>query len=360
MTIYVGSLKYTPVYKSLCFAFGKACEKKGYNVKYLLSMGYEYMLSKEEKEKAIFIGHSTNFPSLLEDSLSIENRNRMKRVFSDDPPTHIYMHNYHPLNHFLARLSERHQSIFIYHVHEPYVQNKGHHGGFHQYWLHLFEYLQEKLLEKTDVTVVSSNEASHLFDLRYPNFSGKKVLIPLMLEDLGNSISDRSRREFVTFVGPPVPAKNPEKFLETVRWSNEHEVGLKFLMISNVKPRDPRYINVANLEINCASPQEYGALMKRSITLIAPYKRQTQSASVLVSYMYGTPVVSSNVGGLPEFVSHKQTGYLLDVDAKAKEWVEGVCYVRDNFSQLSKTCRSYFLENFAGEKWIKYLDSLSV
>jgi glycosyltransferase involved in cell wall biosynthesis len=32
--------------------------------------------------------------------------------------------------------------------------------------------------------------------------------------------------------------------------------------------------------------------------------------------MYGTPVVSSNVGGLPEFVHHKETGYLVDLNAK--------------------------------------------
>jgi len=243
------------------------------------------------------------------------------------------------------------------------VEDKRAHGGFHQYWLYLFEYLQEKLLENTDIAIVSSKEALRLFDLRYPNFSGKKMLIPLMYEDLGSCDTNLKNREYVTFVGPLVPAKNPEKFLEIVRYSNENNLGLKFLLISRSKVKDKRFLKEKNLRIfykERISDEEYGELMKSSFAVVTPYKRETQSSTILVSYMYGTSVVSSNVGGLPEFVIHKETGYLLDVNAHPEEWIKGIFYVKKNFNRLSRNCRKYFVEHFSDKNWKKYLDKLLV
>lgn len=361
MTIYVGSLKYSPVFKSHCCALGKACEEEGYSVRYLFSHEYEWMLGEEIKKKTIFIGHSTKITSMIKDAISFRNRKKIKMIFLKDKPTHIYMHNYHFLNHYIAKLSKRYNCKFIYHVHEPYVQNKKAHGGFHQYWLYLFEYLQGKLLKNTDIAIVSSNEASRLFDLRYPNFQGKKRLIPLMYEDLGNLALDNEDRKYVTFVGPLVPAKNPNKFLEIVKYANNNALDLRFLLISRFKIKDKHFLKLKNLEIfdkEKISDEEYGLLIKRSIAVITPYKRETQSSVILVSYMYGTPVVSSNVGGLPEFVIHKETGYLFDVNAKAEEWIEGINYVHKNFTRLSRNCRKFFIENFSGKNWKKYLDSV--
>jgi len=361
MTVYVGSLKYAPVYKSLCCAFGKACEKRGYSVRYLFSREYEWMLPEEIKQKTTFIGHSVSISSMLKDTFSLKNREVVRKIFAEDKPTHVYMHNYHFLNHYIAKLANRHDCVFIYHVHEPYVRDKKAHGGFQQYWLYLFEYFQGKLLKNTDIAIVSSNMASTLFDYKYPNFSGKKMLIPLMYEDLGDTDPGVQDREYITFVGPPVPAKGPEKFLEIVRYSNDNNLGLKFLLISRSKIKDARYFKVRNLKVFCKdrmSDQEFGELIKRSIVVLTPYKRETQSSVILVSYMYGTPVVSSDVGGLPEFVSHGETGYLLSVDAKVEKWIEGISYVQKNFHRLSKNCRNYFVENFSEKNWEKYLDDI--
>ncbi|MEM2103438.1 MAG: glycosyltransferase [Candidatus Bathyarchaeia archaeon] len=361
MTVYVGSLKYAPIYKSHCCAFGKACEKHEYDVGYLFSREYEWMLPSEIKHKTTFVGNSVSISSMLKDAFSLKNKEAIKKIFSQDKPTHIYLHNYHFLNHFIAKLARRNKCAFIYHVHEPYVEDKKAHGGFHQYWLYLFEHFQGKLLESTDVAVVSSNEAFRLFGLRYPHYSGKKILIPLMYEDLGSSEPDIDKREYVTFVGPPVSAKNPEKFLEIVRYSNANDLGLRFMLISRSKVEDKRFFREKNLEVFCnerISDEEFGELIKRSVTVITPYRRETQSSVILVSYMYGTPVVSSNTGGLPEFVFHKKTGYLLDIDADAKEWIQGINYVQKNLQRLSRNCRKYFVEKFAGENWKKFLDKL--
>jgi glycosyltransferase involved in cell wall biosynthesis len=359
--IYVGSLQYSPIYKSHCCAFGAACEARGYYVKYLFSHEYYWMLSAEVKEKTVFIGHSTDIPSMVKDALNPKNMQLIRKIFLEERPTHFYMHNYHLLNHYIARLAKKYNCKFIYHVHEPFTVNKKAHGGLQQCWLHLFEFLQGRLVTKADTVVLSSKMAFHLFDLRYPNFWGKKMLIPLMYEDLGDSNINLLERKYITFVGPPVPAKNPEKFLEIVKYSNMNGLGFKFLLISRKRIKDLRFHKEKNVEIfykERISDEEYGELIKKSLAVITPYRRETQSSVILTSYMYGTPVVSSNVGGLPEFVHHKETGYLVDLNANTKEWIEGINYVIENFPRLSRNCRRYFEENFSGKNWEKYLDGL--
>jgi len=363
MRVLVGSLKYSPVYKSHCCAFGGECEKRGYSVRYLLSHAYAWMLPNKIKKKTTFVGNSVDIISAIRDLLDFRNRKKIKESFLEDSPTHVYMHNYHFLNHFIAKLCKKYGSRFIYHVHEPYVENKKAHEGLHQYWLYLFEHFQGKLLHKTDVAIVSSKMASSLFDKRYPNFSGKKKLIPLMYEDLGNPVNNVKDRRYVTFVGPPVPAKSPETFLGIVDYSERNNLGLNFLLISRSQIKESRYYNKSNLEIfyrKRMTDEEFGNLIRKSIMVVTPYKRETQSSVILVSYMYGTPIISSNTGGLAEFVSHKETGYLLDINAKAEEWIEGINYVRRNFSRMSTNCRNYFVKNFSGKNWKKYLDEILV
>lgn len=363
MTVYVGSLKYSPVYKSHCCAFGKECEKQGYSVGYLLSREYEWMLSKEMKEKTMFIGNSVDIVSMMKDTLNFKHIEKIRRIFSEDNPSHVYMHNYHLLNHSIASMCRRYGSTFIQHVHEPYVENKKAHGGLHRYWLYAFEHFQGRLLQKTDIAVVSSKRASSLFDRRYPSFSGKRRLIPLMYEDLGSSVDNVRDRRYVTFVGPPVPAKGPQTFLEIVDYSNEKELDLSFLLISNSKVRSSEYYNKSNLKIFYKpriSDEEFGSLITKSFAVLTPYKRETQSSVILVSYMYGTPVVSFDTGGLSEFVFHKKTGYLIDKNAKIEEWIEAIIHMKSNLSEMSDNCRNYFVENFSEENWKKYLGDVLI
>ena len=357
--IYVGSLQYSPVYKSHCCAFGKACEEAGYSIGYIFSRAYEWMLPDEVKAKTIFVGETRNIPTMLKDVLNVKNMLTIRRIFSEEKPTHVYLHNYHLLNHYVAKNCKKHGCKFIYHVHEPYVENKSAHGGLQHYWLYLSEYVEDKLLKNTDVAIVSSMEASRLFDMRYPWFKGKKVMVPLMYEDIGENVYSINERKYVTFVGPPVPAKGPKKFLEIVDYSAKNNLGWSFLLISRSKIKNPEFYDRANLTIfykERISDEEFGSLIQKSFVVLTPYTRETQSSVILVSYMYGTPVVSSNIGGLPEFVKQGETGYLVDRAAPAEKWVDGIEFVWKNFHKISINCRRFFAENFSGENWKKHLD----
>ncbi len=357
--IYVGSLQYSPVYKSLCCAFGKACEEAGYSVKYLFSYEYEWLLEDSIREKTVFIGHSRSISTMLKDTLSIENRKKIKNIFLAEKPSHFYMHNYHMLNHYIAGLSTENNCRFIFHSHEPYVKNKKAHGGFQQYWLYISEYMEKRLLKNTSVTIVSSKEASKLFDEFFPTFQGKKVEIPLLFEDIYDE-NITNERQFISFIGPPVPAKGPEIFLKVLDFVEANNLPWTFLLITRSKIEDPNFLNRKNLQIfyNSGSEKEFASLLRKSYAVLAPYTRETQSAGILMSYMNGTPVVSSNVGGMPEFVVSGDTGYLVDVYAPVEKWIEKIDLVMNNFKKMSTASRSYFLDNFAGKNWKNYLNDV--
>lgn len=363
MKIYVGSLQYSPIYKSHCCALGKQCEKYGYSVKYLFSREYEWMLPEEVKEKTIFIGKSTGIASALKDGLNFKLRQKLSEILLEDRPDYIYMYNYHPfLNYYIAKLSKKCGSTFIQHVQEPYVENKKVYKGIKQYWLYVFEYFQKKLLENADIAVLSSNRALYLFEKRYQNFSGRKIMIPLMYEDLGNFTSNIEDRAYITLIGPPVPAKGPETFLKIVEYSEKHDLNFNFLLISRSKVKNPRYYyNKNNLKVfhkNKISDGEMGEYIQHSLMTITPYKVATQSSVILTSCMYGTPVISTNVGGLPEVVHHLKTGYLVDKNAKVEEWIEGINFIKDNLSEMSTNCRDYFVREFSEINWSKYFKDI--
>jgi glycosyltransferase involved in cell wall biosynthesis len=316
------------------------------------------MLSEEIKRKTIFIGNSVDPFSALKTGFDIRLKREIKAAFTTYKPECIYMYNFHPfLNYYISELAEKTEAIFIQHVQEPYVENKSVYGGLHQYLLYLFEYLQGRLLKKTDVAILSSKIASAAFDKRYPDFQGKKVIVPLMYEDIGSHTTERDDRKYITFIGPPVPAKGPDTFLDIVNYSERHNLGFEFILISRAEVSEPCYHKNSNLKIfhkTNISDEEISYYMSHSIATITPYKTAKQSSVVLTSYMYGTPVLSTNVGGLSEVISHLKTGYLLDLNANTEKWIKGLNFIKENLGTMSMSCRDYFIANFSEVNWPKY------
>ncbi|WP_165868966.1 MULTISPECIES: glycosyltransferase [Methanohalophilus] len=362
MNIIIGSLQYSPIYKSHCCALGKQSEKRGHSVTYLFSEEYKWMLPEEIKKKAVFVGNSKNIISTIIDGLNIKHKQKLNKIFLKEKPDFVYMHNFHPfLNYKVAKLSQKYKVTFIQHVHEPYVENKQAYEGFKPYWLYLFEYAQEKALEKTNIAVMSSVKAMQLFKKRYPKFLGEKKYIPLIYEDLGNDSNSIGNRKYITFIGPPVAAKGPEIFLKIAEYSRQHNLKLNFILISRLQITDSRYYKWKNLKVyhkEKISDEEIANYLRQSIMTITPYKIATQSSVVLTSYMYGTPVLSSNIEGLSETVSHLKTGYLVDNNSDIKEWIKGALFIKDNLDMMSKNCRIYFNNEFSEINWPKYFKEL--
>lgn len=360
--IIIGSLQFSPIYKSHCCAFGALAERNGFEVRYLFNHKYRWMLPPEIEKKTFFVGHSTDVVSAAVDGLDIRNYRTMKTILSRERPEFIYMYNFHPFfNYYLSGLSRKLDYTYIQHIHEPFYKNKKVYEGSMQYWLHLFEFFQGKLLEKTDVVVISSQISLDLFRERYRNFKGRIVIARLMYEDLGAQTKGDEKRECITLIGPPSPAKGPEIFLQIADYAEKQGESWKFILISRQPVLDPVYYRNKNLTVyykDQISDEEIGGFMQKSIAVITPYKAATQSSVVVTSNMYGTPILSSNVGGLPEFVHHKETGYIVDINAPVEEWIEGIRYISAHLPSMSVACRQFFVGEYSNSKWQESFDEI--
>jgi glycosyltransferase involved in cell wall biosynthesis len=57
--------------------------------------------------------------------------------------------------------------------------------------------------------------------------------------------------------------------------------------------------------------KEVGMLFSLADVVVQPYRTATQSGVTQICYYFGTPMIVTNVGGLPEIVDHGKTGYVV-------------------------------------------------
>jgi glycosyltransferase involved in cell wall biosynthesis len=320
------------------------------------------MLDEEVEAKSFFVGHSVDILSTVADGLKLNVRETLRSIIKEHDIDIVYMHNVHPaLNAFLSRISRRKQVRFVQHIHEPFVEDKSVYGGLQQFWLYLFEHAQERILRNTDIAIVSSDEGMRLFDKRYPFFKGRKMQIPLMYEDLAESNGFDPERTFVTFIGPPSLAKGSDMFIKIVSYAATHAPELEFQVISRKEIRDSRFSELPNLRVyfkDRISDDEFGIQLKKSIVTLAPYITARQSSSVLTSFMYGVPVIGTEIGGLKEVIRNSETGHLISPGATPEEWISAIRDVRNALPRMSLDCRASYEREFSESNWQKYLEEL--
>jgi glycosyltransferase involved in cell wall biosynthesis len=360
MKIAVGSLKFNPVFKSLCLALGKQCEKNGFEVTYLFSEQYRWMLPKEIVDKTVFISTSARLSLLFQDYFKKDNHHNIRNLMKNHNLSAIYMFNYHPLNHKIADLCQNSNIKYIQHIHETSSDPTNFKLGYGYLLRFFYIHLICKLLKKTDMAIVSSQKVYNSFHTMCPKFTGIVKLIPLMFEDSGvleNSNLKYSRR-YVTFVGPPIPTKNVELFYNIVNYSIENDLDYRFLLISRKKVRVDHKL-LSKMDVYCKSKitdEEIGDLLQSSIVTITPYTNISQSSNVMTSYKYGTPVLASNILGMKQFVFPQRTGCLVDLKSPIEKWINSLGFISDNFDMLSENCKHYYETNLSESNWNKYLD----
>jgi len=63
------------------------------------------------------------------------------------------------------------------------------------------------------------------------------------------------------------------------------------------------------------------------------------------AFMFGTPVIASNLGSFPEFVRDGENGYLVD-DYSFESLYRKLILVNENIGIMSQNCRNTFEKTF--------------
>ena len=110
--------------------------------------------------------------------------------------------------------------------------------------------------------------------------------------------------------------------------------------IHGIPVRHFEYIPEANLP----------ALYSVADAMIVPSKQDNLPNTVLESLACGTPCIAFDVGGIPDMIQHRETGYLAE-PYNPDGLVEGIEWIiaHDDSDSILSRCRNTVLENFSPE-----------
>lgn len=125
--------------------------------------------------------------------------------------------------------------------------------------------------------------------------------------------------------------------------------------------------------LGCASRIEFagyqtgGALQsyveRASLAISSSRCRENMPYSIVEAFAAGTPVIGTNIGGIPELVNEGKTGFICEpggVQSMADAILRGTSAFLDRsaYSMLQRNCRSYVMENCSREKFMSDLVNL--
>lgn len=125
--------------------------------------------------------------------------------------------------------------------------------------------------------------------------------------------------------------------------------------------------------LDCASRIEFAGYQtgdalqtyveRASLAIVSSRWRENMPYSIVEAFAAGTPVVGTDIGGIPELVDEGKTGFICepgDVQSMADAISRGVSKFLDRsaYSMLQRNCRSYVMENCSREKFMSDLVNL--
>jgi glycosyltransferase involved in cell wall biosynthesis len=160
---------------------------------------------------------------------------------------------------------------------------------------------------------------------------------------------------YILFFGIIRDYKGLDLLLDAFSKMDYKSKNLKLLVAGEYYSNEEKYqaqINSLNLSNDVIvvnsfiKDSEVGRYFCAADIIAQPYKNATQSGVTQIAYHFETPILVTNVGGLPEMVPHNKVGYVVDVDPTA------IANALKDFYTNNK--ESEFKENLKTEKK-KYL-----
>ena len=102
---------------------------------------------------------------------------------------------------------------------------------------------------------------------------------------------------------------------------------------------------------------EVGKYFSAADVVVLPYKTASQSGIVQIAYHFDTPVIVSNVGGLPEIVDEGKTGYCVEPNSNAFAKAIKSFYENDNIIEMNSNISEY-KSQFSWDAMVKAIEKL--
>ncbi len=367
-SIYVVSLKYSPVFKTLSFAFGEEASRATHrDVHYLFSQNYRWLVADNHAtDKIHYVTTSHNVPSQIRDCLKflLGGWIGFYRLFRENRPSVVFFSNPHPLNPFLAILARRtSQDVrVISHIHEPDIY-KGVYALGHTIYTRIVMAVQNWMIHLSNDVVVSSEFAKAIFEENFPWYRGQLRLVPLLFEDY--QCTEALPRKYISYVGTVGhhgKHRGIDIFLNLLKHCVQSASEIEFQIVTkddiSTYTSDLTHEELSALHIinkPKISDAEISKALKQSIVCLLLYDYPVKQSGVIpVAYMNGTPVIATEVGGLTESVRTGQTGYLVPSNPQIEEMLRLIGEIKDKQASFSISSRQMFEKTHHMHNWQRY------
>ena len=106
--------------------------------------------------------------------------------------------------------------------------------------------------------------------------------------------------------------------------------------------------------------EEVEEFFSRADFVVVPYIEASQSGVIPLSYSFGLPVIASKIGGIPEQVIDRETGYLVEPNnvVDLAEMILGLSSSEAKRKELGKNAYTFAKEKLSWEGSAKLFDKL--
>jgi len=217
-------------------------------------------------------------------------------------------------------------------------------------------YYSTRVLKYADIVIVPSNCALKLYNKSDEKYNKNVIMIPLLFDDELTSTLDISKKEYFSYIGRAFKGHSFDMYISLIKWIYTSGSNMKFEIatgtdIGKIVNSDGiirKMINSGVLNVSHDRPltnAEINQAYERSFCVWNVYRRSTQSGVLPKAFMFGTPVIASNIGSFPEFVRNGENGYLVD-DYNFESLYKKLILVNENIGIMSQNCRNTFEKTF--------------
>ncbi len=106
--------------------------------------------------------------------------------------------------------------------------------------------------------------------------------------------------------------------------------------------------------------QSVDELLACADLFLLPSKNESFGLAALEALACGTPVIASNMGGIPEVVAHGETGFLFPLGAVEEMAEAGISLLKDKerWTRFSDAARADSVERFSNDRIIPVYEEL--
>lgn len=227
-------------------------------------------------------------------------------------------------------------------------------------------------IDNSAIVVYSSNfmakRAIQEYDA-YIKSNEKFKVVPfgLNLDDIPTSIAIKSYagKLNLLFVGRDWERKGGKVVLSTFKLLRESGISTKLTLIG-CNPKEAQFIDGVEIipyidKSDTVQKRSYLQILNETHFLLLPTKADCTPMVIAEANAFGTPVLSSNVGGIPTLIENSKNGFLLDVEAGAETYSNLIIsIISDNeyFKTLSKNSRKRFDLLLNWDAWCESIISI--